>query len=392
MRNNKTRIQQSYLIGSGMDHNLGGVPAHVYLESRGKNIEIDRLRKAWKKVLTLHGISTPLNDYVAYFDCSALQKSDAELEVEQYRQAFAQRTTSEEAEHSCGLALFRLPDDLYSLHFDMNLLATDPAGFQILLGHLAERYQGNQIVIGEADAHTNARDASPEDITYWEKQIEEMRPGSPLKTLQDPARMHHCRYLAVGEKLTQAEWGIVQKRAERFQVHPTTLAMVDFAYTLLTMAEDTFVLNLPVFGTELCTVEDTDSISDRTRLLMLPIKKSDGYQDILARYLDGMRHIRYDGLEVQTLLRKKYPQESMIAPIVFSATPGIELITKAFLECFGELHYMVSQTPQVCLDAQIYETCDGALIVWMVPEGLYDQQDIAAWFQCFKDRLIDITK
>ena len=57
----KTRIQESYLIGASLEQNLGGVPGHVYLETRGTAIDLAKLRQAWD-VLTLHGIQSPLND------------------------------------------------------------------------------------------------------------------------------------------------------------------------------------------------------------------------------------------------------------------------------------------------------------------------------------------
>ena len=129
----KTRIQESYLIGASLEQNLGGVPGHVYLETRGTAIDLAKLRQAWRDVLTLHGIQSPLNDYVACFDCTTLPPAEGEREIQQYRTAFAQRNTRTEEGHSCGLTLFRLPEGVDCLCFDLNLQVTDPDGFQILL-------------------------------------------------------------------------------------------------------------------------------------------------------------------------------------------------------------------------------------------------------------------
>ena len=106
----KTRIQESYLIGASLEQNLGGVPGHVYLETRGTAIHLAKLHQAWRDVLTLHGIQSHLNDYVACFDCTTLTQAEGEREVQQYRAAFAQRNTRTEEGHSCGLTLFRLPE------------------------------------------------------------------------------------------------------------------------------------------------------------------------------------------------------------------------------------------------------------------------------------------
>ena len=301
----KTRIQESYLIGASLEQNLGGVPGHVYLETRGTAVDLAKLRQAWRDVLTLHGIQSPLNDYVACFDCTALTQPEAEREVQQYRAAFAQRDTRTEEGHSCGLALFRLPDGVDCLCFDLNLQVTDPAGFQVLLGQLAELYQGHPVTVSTETA--DPEPATPADVAYWEEQVAQMRPGTILEQQRDPTRMHHCRYEATAAKLDAAQWETVQGRAKKMGVHPTTLAMAAFADTMRQAEQADFVLNLPIFHTTGAKVEHPDRITARTRLLTLAVRKTDQMADILARYQAGMTHIRLDGLDVQTMLRERHP-------------------------------------------------------------------------------------
>ena len=388
----RTRIQESYLIGASMEQDLGGVPGHVYLECRGTGIDLDKLRQAWREVLHLHGIDTPLNRYVACFDCAGLPQVEAEREITQYRGAFAQRNTRTETGHSCGLALFRLPGGVDSLHFDLNLQVADPAGFQILLGQLAQRYQGHPVTLSPEGADASQEPASLADVAYWKAQVEQMRPGPILEQLRNPARMHHCRYQAAAAKLDAAQWGTVQERAAKLGVLPTTLAMAAFADTLRAVTQEDFLLNLPVFHAEGSGVESPERIADRTRLLTLAVRKTDQLADLFQRYQAGMEHIRLDGLEVQAMLRERYPEEHLLAPTVFSATPGVQLVTEAFQASFGALTYLVSQTPQVCLDAQIYELWDGAYLAWMTPEGLYEDTEIQRLFQQWIERLLEESK
>lgn len=219
-----------------------------------------------------------------------------------------------------------------------------------------------------------------------------MRPGSILEQQRDPTRMHHCRYQATAAKLDAAQWQAVQSRASSLGVHPTTLAMAAFADTMRQAAETDFVLNLPIFHTTGHTVEYPDRITDRTRLLTLAVRKADRMTDILARYQAGMTHIRLDGLDVQAMLRERHPEEPLLAPTVFSSTPGIQLVTEPFQASFGALTYLVSQTPQVCMDAQIYELWDGAYLVWMTPEGLYEHAYLTELFRNWLERLLEEPK
>ena len=226
---------------------------------------------------------------------------------------------------------------------------------------------------------------SPADVEKLRPQLEQadclvLQLEIPLETVASAA------------KLDAAQWQAVQSRASSLGVHPTTLAMAAFADTMRQAAETDFVLNLPIFHTTGHTVEYPDRITDRTRLLTLAVRKADQMSDILARYQAGMTHIRLDGLDVQAMLRERHPEEPLLAPTVFSSTPGIQLVTEPFQTSFGALTYLVSQTPQVCLDAQIYELWDGAYLVWMTPEGLYEHAYLTELFRNWLERLLEEPK
>ena len=70
------------------------------------------------------------------------------------------------------------------------------------------------------------------------------------------------------------------------------------------------------------------------------------------------------------------PDERFIAPVVFACNLGNPLLTQECRETLGRLHYMLSQTPQVWLDFQMYETEDGGLaLAWDTAEELFAEAD-----------------
>ncbi len=388
-----TKIQQSYEAGALMDQDLGGVPAHVYLECEGKQIDMDRLRRAWKKTLSHHGISSTLNDYVPLFDCSQMTEEQANRERMQYRDAFQQRMMRRDLDHFCGLTVFRLPNDRDCLHFDMSLMAGDPAGFQILLGHLGDLYQGRSLP--EKQQRTKGSDPSgptEEDIQYWDSLLPQMKPGPILPMIGSPEKMHHCSYRPLWSDLTRKEQQKLEQCSQKNGATVSLWAMAVFARLIQEESGTSFLLNVPVFGTRENEVEDPQCVMDRTRLLLLPIFSGDREQDIIQRFHEAFSHIRYDGMAVQDLLRRNHPNQHLIAPTVFSATPGIPLISKTFRDSFGDLTYLVSQTPQVCLDAQIYEREDSMSIAWIVPEGLYDAGYLDELFARYRQDLMGRSK
>ena len=61
----------------------------------------------------------------------------------------------------------------------------------------------------------------------------------------------------------------------------------------------------------------------------------------------------------------------------FSCNLGVPLINEEFKDAFGTIHYMISQTPQVWLDFQMFDMDEGLLCIWdgldeLFPSGLLD--------------------
>ncbi|WP_249713181.1 hypothetical protein, partial [Bacillus cereus] len=56
---------------------------------------------------------------------------------------------------------------------------------------------------------------------------------------------------------------------------------------------------------------------------------------------------------------------------------GVPLINEEFKDAIGKIHYMISQTPQVWLDFQMFDMDGGLLCIWdglddIFPSGLLD--------------------
>ncbi|MGV8546152.1 non-ribosomal peptide synthetase, partial [Pseudomonas aeruginosa] len=85
-------------------------------------------------------------------------------------------------------------------------------------------------------------------------------------------------------------------------------------------------------------------------------------------------HAACPALEALREARRQGKQQP--APVVFASNLGEEgFVPAAFRDAFGDLHDMLSQTPQVWLDHQLYRVGDGILLAWdsvvgLFPEGL----------------------
>jgi non-ribosomal peptide synthetase component F len=87
------------------------------------------------------------------------------------------------------------------------------------------------------------------------------------------------------------------------------------------------------------------------------------------------------------------------APIVFSYNVldafGSEMVTDHFRKYFGELGYMITQTPQVWLDHQVFYHEDRVDLVWDAVDGLFEagivEDAFAAYIRLVSDLAADAT-
>ena len=98
-------------------------------------------------------------------------------------------------------------------------------------------------------------------------------------------------------------------------------------------------------------------------------------------------HSAYSGLEVLRDLGR-HRGESVLAPIVFTSALDLgELFAAHVIETFGEPVWIVSQGPQVLLDAQITELRGGLLVNWDVRESAFPEGLIDVMFATFSAAL-----
>ncbi len=98
-------------------------------------------------------------------------------------------------------------------------------------------------------------------------------------------------------------------------------------------------------------------------------------------------HCAYSGLSVlRDLSRHRGTQ--VLAPVVFTSALGLgELFGPEVGEQFGTPVWIISQGPQVLLDAQVTEFDGGVLLNWDVRDGVFAPGVIDAMFDHHIDEL-----
>ena len=79
--------------------------------------------------------------------------------------------------------------------------------------------------------------------------------------------------------------------------------------------------------------------------------------------MENAAHTCASGVWVTRQLQKRRGNDARI-PVVFSCNLGEPLLSEEFVEEFGPLDYMISQTPQVWIDFQAFDEDGGLTLLW----------------------------
>ena len=66
------------------------------------------------------------------------------------------------------------------------------------------------------------------------------------------------------------------------------------------------------------------------------------------------------------------------------------LVPVMFESLLGGVSYMISQTPEVAVDCQIFETIHGLRADWVYPDGLFDEVFLREQFAHYIKRITEV--
>ena len=156
-------------------------------------------------------------------------------------------------------------------------------------------------------------------------------------------------------------------------------------------AQDRFLLNVPLFHRESVHPDIDRVVGDFTSSIMLEVDVSadvsvaDRARRLQRTMYESGAHAGHSGLEVLRDLGR-HRGEPVLAPVVFTSALDLgELFADNVIETFGEPVWIISQGPQVLLDAQVTELRRGLLLNWDVRESAFPPGLIDVMFATFTE-------
>ncbi|MGH3814778.1 MAG: amino acid adenylation domain-containing protein, partial [Pseudonocardiaceae bacterium] len=154
-----------------------------------------------------------------------------------------------------------------------------------------------------------------------------------------------------------------------------------------------FLLNIPLFDREPVHPDVGKLLGDFTSSVLLdvdltePVDFVERVRRVQSRMHTDTARSAYSGVEVLRDLTRR-SGEQVLAPVVFTSALNLgELFEPLVQQCFGEPVWIISQGPQVLLDAQVTEMSGGLLVNWDVREHEFAEGVVDAMFAAF-ERLV----
>ena len=163
-------------------------------------------------------------------------------------------------------------------------------------------------------------------------------------------------------------------------------------------AQDRFLLNVPLFHRESVHPDIDRVIGDFTSSIMLEVdvtedvSVADRARALQRTMYETGSHTDCSGLDVLRDLGR-HRGEPVLAPVVFTSALDLgELFADNVGSTFGEPVWIISQGPQVLLDAQITELRCGLLVNWDVRESAFPPGVVEAMFSRFTEAVDELGR
>jgi mycobactin phenyloxazoline synthetase len=408
-------MQHAMWVGRQPNQPVGGVAGHLYVEFDGADIDPQRLRAAATSLVLRHPMLRVqfLSDgtqrirpatELPEFPVTVHDLRDLDADVVEQRLAELQATKSHQQLDDAvfELAVSLLPGQKSRLHVDLDMQAADAMSYRTLMADLATFYQGCQLreldysypeyrsgVAGHESRHDADRD-------WWAERIPQLPdpPALPQAVGQSGAAKSTRRWHWLDAATRDALFAAARARG----ITPAMAVAGSFAHTLAAWSSSPrFLLNVPLFGRQPLHRDVDLLVGDFTSSVLLdidltyaasPAARARTVQDA---FRDAAAHADYPGLSVlRDLARHRGTQ--VLAPVVFTSALGLgELFRSDVTDAFGTPVWIISQGPQVSLDAQVTEFDGGVLVNWDVREDLFPPGVIDAMFAHHIDELLRLA-
>ena len=400
-------IQEAYWIGRSGALELGGVAAHMYLETEARELDPARLSRAWRRLVERHGmlraviqpdgrqrVLAAVPPYeIPVIDLSGTPPPRATAALGRLREEMSHQVLPADRWPLFDIRMTRLPGGRVRLHLSLDILIADVWSWQVLFREWAELYRDPRAVLppleltfrdyilAERAARSSA--AYQRDLDYWQGRLSALPPAPELPLAAPPATLGTPGFERRSSRLAAETWAGLKTRGTRAGLTASGLLLAAFSEVLAAWSKSPrFTLNVTLFNRLPLHPEVNRIVGDFTSVNLLAVDAATGdssfesrAQRLQRQLWEDLEHSRVSGVRViRDLTRAQGGSPRPVAPVVFTSTlsttqtRGEEALPVAWL---GELVASISQTPQVWIDHQVFEDRGALVFNWDSVRGLF---------------------
>ncbi|MDV3349196.1 amino acid adenylation domain-containing protein [Leptothoe sp. LEGE 181152] len=430
-----TDIQQAYWIGRQGGLELGNISTHGYFEIETDGISPVQLNQAWQQLIQRHEmlrmiirqdgqqqILSEVPDYqIQVTDLRGASAEALALKSESIRQQMSHQVFPLEQWPLFEIQAIYLNPDQVRFCFSLDVLIGDAWSCELLLAELADlvRAPGRSLpplklsfrdyVLAELEFHKFPLYKRSKD--YWEKRLITLPPAPELPLQKSLASVDSPHFVRREKQMDATTWRRLKQRAHRANLTPSGILLAAFAEILTLWSKNPkFTLNLTLYN-RLPLHPDVDKIvGDFTSVTLLSVDNTSSTsfetraKRLQEQFWDDLDHSYYSGVKViRELARIQNRPAEALTPVIFTSTLTNESLSREqsvvspsdglpdnlntdvdttynrdMLKGMGKMTYMITQTPQVYLDHQVFFNPSGELFLnWdcveeLFPEGVLD--------------------
>ncbi|WP_437061705.1 amino acid adenylation domain-containing protein [Streptomyces sp. enrichment culture] len=416
-------MQHAYWIGRQDDQPLGGVGAHFYAELDGTGLDPDRLAAAVTALRRRHEmlrvqvlddgrqriLPEPVQPAITVHDLTRQTAEGPDEALDRLRDRYTHRRMDVERGEVFDVALSLLPGGRTRLHVDLDMVGADAASMRVLLADLQHLYDAPDIPLPDIghsyrdylrESRARRKSEVAEARDWWRERLDGLSAPPQLPVAVDPldpesADPRYHRTVRLHHHLPARRKQVLLERARQHRVTPTAVLAAAFAEVLAAWsAEPRFLLNLPLFDRDLGRPGTELLIGDFSSSVLLDVDLTaerpftDSARGIQTELRRTIARGSYSGVEVLRDLSRAAGGTPVLAPVVYTSALGLgEVYDRPVRETFGEPSWIISQGPQVWLDAQVTELDGGLLLNWDVREEVFAPGVPAAAFDAYRNLL-----
>ncbi|PHM60350.1 non-ribosomal peptide synthetase [Xenorhabdus ishibashii] len=394
-----TEVQQAYLVGRHAGFALSGIGAHFFIEYRIEQLDVQRLNRVLNRLIQRH----PMLRTVVINGQQQILQDVPVFAVKQHRFAdlteadtLRERLSHQVLDVSCWpLFDFQLAQDnslVSRLFVSLDNLLLDGLSMQILLAELEQLYLNEQhtlpplnVTFRDCVLHQQQMPVNQSSLQYWQEQVKTLplAPQLPLRIAPENVQSPH--FVRYSDRLSAQEWAQLKQQAASQQITPSALLIAAYAAVLSafsTRAELT--LNLTLFDRPHWHEDIKHILGDFTSLSLLAwhpeknwLSSARRLQQQLWQDLDH-RHI--SAIRVMRELAQRRGSDAAVMPVVFTSALGTHEGQFLSRSSWMKPVWGISQTPQIWLDHQVYESDEELCLNWDAVEELFAPHQLQNMF------------